>query len=62
MKFLIDEMPYFSNECPFYDASIGGICKCDGCICNYMSLPSQEKSEQTECKWLIQKRKKKNEV
>lgn len=52
MKFLIDEMPYFSNECPFYDASIGG-------ICNYMSLPSQEKSEQTECKWLIQKEEEK---
>lgn len=51
MKFLIDEMPCFSSECPFYDA-YEKICKCDGNRCEHMHLSSSERCYKTECKWL----------
>ena len=28
MKFIVDEMPYFSDQCPFYNAR-NGTCKID---------------------------------
>ena len=57
MKFLVDEMPYFQDECPFYDISTG-ICKYDRDKCEHMYISSKERGKQTECRWLVQKEEK----
>lgn len=51
MKILIDEMPVFEQECPFYEA-YKEMCRCDGNRCEHMHLPSKERCKQTECRWL----------
>lgn len=49
MKFLVDEMPYFNCECPFYDC--GDVCKCD---CRYDSDCEYFKNDRDPayCPWL----------
>jgi hypothetical protein len=49
MKILIDEMPVFEQECPFY---IGYECSLDRTKCEHMHLSSKERCQQTECRWL----------
>lgn len=51
MKILIDEMPVFEQECPFYEA-YKEMCRCDGNRCEHMHLSSEERCQQTECRWL----------
>ena len=51
MKILIDEMPVFEQECPFYEA-YKEMCRCDGNKCGHMHLSSEERCQQTECRWL----------
>ena len=39
MKFLVDEMPYHNDDCPFY--APGDICKCDrlyDSVCKYFEM------------------------
>lgn len=43
MKILIDEMPYFSEECPFYEA-YEEICKCDGNRCEHYASTKRRKT------------------
>lgn len=37
MKFIVDEMPYFKSDCPFYECGTGMcVCACDRkCECYY---------------------------
>lgn len=49
MKFLVDEMPYYKYECPFYEP--GDICKCN---CNYDGYCEYFKNDRDPyyCNWL----------
>lgn len=49
MKILVDKMPIFEVECPFYT---GFECILDRNRCEYMQLSSYEKCTKTECTWL----------
>ena len=49
MKILVDEMPLFEQDCPFY---IGYECSLDRTKCEHMYLSSSERCYKTECKWL----------
>lgn len=49
MKILVDDMPLFQQDCPFYD---GYACILDRNKCEYMQLSSHERCTKTECKWL----------
>lgn len=49
MKFLVDEMPYFRDECPFYETR--DVCRCN---CNYDSDCEYFKNDRDPecCNWL----------
>lgn len=47
MKLLVDEMPYWINDCPFYD----GDCRIDRQHCDYMDRNAGYRIEE-ECRWL----------
>ena len=47
MKLLVDEMPYWINDCPFYD----GGCRIDRKHCDYMDRNAGYRIEE-ECRWL----------
>ena len=49
MKILVDEMPVFEQECPFY---MGYECLLDKAKCEHMHLSSSQRCDKTECKWL----------
>ena len=51
MKILVDKMPVFKQECPFYEA-YEEMCGCDGNRCEHMYLSNKERCQQTECRWL----------
>ena len=51
MKFLVDEMPFWESDCPFYN---GAKCTLDNSTCIYMSYPAGHRDEQ-DCKWLTTK-------
>lgn len=39
MKILVDKMPYFFTDCPFYDGEHNlGACKGTGCTCMYFKM------------------------
>lgn len=39
MKILVDKMPYFFTDCPFYDGEHNlGTCKGSGCTCMYFKM------------------------
>lgn len=44
MKILVDEMPYFYCECPFYKDDGSEECKLDGYDCEHIN--------DHECRWL----------
>lgn len=48
MKFLVDEMPFWNTECPFFD---GCNCKLDNEFCDYMKEVAGSRCEE-DCKWL----------
>ena len=48
MKILVDEMPFWESDCPFFD---GCDCKLDACCCDYMKRPAGDRCEE-ECRWL----------
>ena len=54
MKILVDDMPVFQQECPFYD---GYACILDRNKCEYMQLSSHERCTKTECKWLKEEKR-----
>jgi hypothetical protein len=49
MKILVNEMPYFLGECPFYDYST---CKLDGEHCEQFDPPCGERNLE-ECPHLM---------
>lgn len=49
MKILVDAMPLFQQDCPFYD---GYACILDRDKCEYMQLSSYDRCTKKECKWL----------
>lgn len=49
MKILVDKMPVFEVECPFYT---GSECILDRNQCEHMQLSSYERCIKTECTWL----------
>lgn len=51
MKFIVDEMPYWETDCPFYDCGKKQ-CKLDGGHCEYMGAKAGERCAD-ECPWLI---------
>lgn len=50
MKLLVDEMPYFTSDCPFYD-SAAGVCRIDNSHCVYFDDPCGER-ESGKCCYL----------
>ena len=54
MKFIVDEMPFFNYDCPFYN---GVACKLDDSFCEYMNLPTKERGNMHECLWLKEENK-----
>ena len=50
MKLIVDEMPYFSGECPFCDLSEH--CKLTGDHCGPYDVPARERNVE-ECDGLI---------
>ena len=48
MKFLVDEMPFWDNDCP-------GKCKLDGHKCVYMSYPAGHRDPE-DCEWLEERK------
>lgn len=48
MKFVVDEMPFWESDCPFYDV---GRCRLDGCECVYMKNPAGRRVSE-DCDWL----------
>jgi hypothetical protein len=51
MKFIVDEMPFWESDCPFY---ADGGCACDGHKCVYMSYPAGHRDPE-DCRWLVAK-------
>lgn len=49
MKFIVDEMPYFMDECPFYGPPE---CKLTGDRCLHFDLPCRERPTD-ECRGLV---------
>lgn len=49
MKILVDEMPLFEQDCPFYT---GYECSLDRTKCEHMHLSTSQRCYKTECKWL----------
>lgn len=51
MKFLVDAMPYFDSDCPFFD---GHNCKIDKRLCERLvdSTEERERDLKYECRWL----------
>ena len=50
MKFLVDEMPYFRDDCPFYEYGTG-LCTCARdrkCVCEYFDF----NRDPYYCNWL----------
>lgn len=50
MKFLVDEMPFWASDCPFYD-QYEGTCRLDDCCCEYMKPSAGDRCEK-DCRWL----------
>lgn len=53
MKFVVDEMPYWQTDCPFYEI---GACKCtlNNEHCSYMEANAGSRDAE-ECPWLTTK-------
>ena len=51
LKFLVDAMPYFDSDCPFFD---GHNCKIDKRLCERLvnSTEERERDLEYECRWL----------
>lgn len=51
LKFLVDAMPYFDSDCPFFD---GHNCKIDKRLCERLvdSTEERERDLKYECRWL----------
>lgn len=50
MKILVDEMPFWEDDCPFYN-QFEGHCKLDGFCCEYMKPTAGNRCEE-DCRWL----------
>lgn len=50
MKFLVDEMPYFLDDCPFYEFG-SGLCKCNCNGDNYCTYFENDRNPEY-CPWL----------
>jgi hypothetical protein len=48
MKFLVDEMPFWETDCPFYD---GCDCTLDNDSCDYMKSNAGHRCAE-DCRWL----------
>ena len=55
MKFLVDEMPYFQDDCPFLS---GRYCRLDECECTYITEHEARyrPDHEDECRWLAAKK------
>lgn len=54
VKFIVDEMPFFAYECPFYS---GYLCKLDDTGCDRMMMSTKVRGTETECRWLKEEKK-----
>lgn len=50
MKFIVDKMPYFPDECPFLD---GESCNMLRGYCDHFDIDSKPREEAVECDCLI---------
>lgn len=50
MRFIVDEMPYWETDCPFYDP-VTRHCKIDNSHCDYFDSIAGERLEE-DCAWL----------
>lgn len=50
MKFVVDEMPYWQTDCPFYEIGTGK-CTLGGDHCSYMEANAGSRDAE-ECPWL----------
>lgn len=48
MKFLVDEMPFWNTDCPFYN---GRSCQLDDDFCEYMDSCAGHRCDEG-CRWL----------
>lgn len=53
MKFIVDEMPFWESDCPFFD---DGTCKLDDCQCDYMTRNVAGERDSEDCRWLEERR------
>lgn len=51
MKFLVDEMPSCSWDCPFFTDDGSNHCKLDDCLCDCMT-DKMDFWGQDDCRWL----------
>lgn len=51
MKFVVDELPYWQDDCPFLNYCCG-TCKLDDELCNYMNDYIAGARPPESCRWL----------
>lgn len=51
MKFIVDQLPVFDSDCPFFEFGCY-TCKLDDCLCEYMTNNIAGKREAEDCRWL----------
>ena len=51
LKFLVDALPYFDSDCPFFE---GHNCKIDKRLCERLSESTEDRDRglDSECRWL----------
>ena len=54
MKFIVDELPFWEDDCPFFEYG-SGTCKLDGCQCKYMTEHVAGRRNPEDCEWLTVK-------
>lgn len=54
MKFVVDEMPFWKEDCPFYNIGQGTCALCPGDVaCRYMAVARPELRDEVDCAWLV---------
>lgn len=53
MKFIVDELPFWRDDCPFFECDT---CKLDDCQCDYMIENVAGERNPENCRWLEERR------
>ena len=54
MKILVDELPFWEDDCPFFNLCTED-CKLDDCECKYMTNHTAGHRVSEDCRWLVAK-------